>query len=253
MLASERKLKIIELLEQKHSVTVSELTRLFPVSLETIRRDLESLESEGLLKRVYGGAVSIKKMKNYEHLSRRSSENIEGKLELAQNAASMICSGDVIMLDTGTTAISLAKYISGRFKALTVITNSLSVFNILSGQPEYKLILTGGLYLSNEEAFYGHLAEDTLKQLHAGKCFLTPSAVSLNMGISDFVEELIPLQRKMLANADRAFILADSSKIGTDAIMQIAPLNASYTYITDSGLSTDIKEIYKQYNIEFIL
>lgn len=252
MLASERKLKIIELLEQKHSVTVSELTQLFPVSLETIRRDLESLENEGLLKRVYGGAVSVKKMKNYEQFSRRSSENIEEKLELAKNAASMINSGDIIMLDTGTTAISLAKYIAGRFASLTVITNSLSVFNILFGQPEYKLILTGGLYLSEEKAFYGHLAEDTLKQLHAGKCFLTPSAVSLNMGISDFVEELIPMQRQMLGSADKVFILADSTKIGTDAMMQIAPLNTSYTYITDSGLSEDIKNVYQQYNIEFM-
>ncbi len=252
MLASERKLKIIELLEQKHSVTVSELTALFPVSLETVRRDLEALEKDGLLKRVYGGAVSVKKMKNYERLSSRSSENIKEKQLLAQTAASLIHSGDIIMIDGGTTAISLAEYISGRFKELTVITHSLAVFRILSRQPDYKLILTGGQFFSDEEAFFGHLAVDTLRQLHADKCFLMPSAVSLHMGISDFMEEFIPLQRQMLLSADKVFVLADSSKIGTDAMMKIAPLDPSYTYITDAGLPEDIRDIYRQHGIEFV-
>ena len=252
MLVSERRLKIIELLEQKHSVTVSELTALFPVSLETVRRDLESLENDGLLKRVYGGAVSVKKMKNYEQLSRRSAANITEKKQLAQTAASMIHSGDVIILDSGSTAMALAEYIVGHFESLTVITCSLGIFNTLSRQTNYKLILVGGFFLPSEEAFYGHLAVDTLRQLHADKCFLTPSSVSLNTGISDFLEEFIPIQRQILLSADKDFILADSSKIGTDAMMKIAPLDPSYTYITDAGLPDDIKNIYRQHGIEFI-
>lgn len=249
MLSSERKLKIIEQLNQKNSVTVSELTAAFNVSIETIRRDLEALENDGLLKRVYGGAVTVKRMKSYENISKRKSENLLEKQKLAEYAAAAVTSGDLIALDCGTTAVALARCLIGRFDSLTVITNSLSVFNILSQQTAYKMILTGGTFLPEEEAFCGYLTLDMLKQLHTGKCFITPSAVSLKFGISDFVEELIPIQKQLIEISDKVFVLADSTKIETAAPFQIAPVNPAYFYMTDEHLSEDIQSLYHQRHI----
>lgn len=249
MFADERRAKIAEMIRQNNSVSTSELTEIFQVSLETVRRDLESMEKEGMLRRVHGGAMSAGKIQKYHDLSKRSTDHQAGKRELSLAACAYINNGDYIALDEGTTALELAKLIRERFQGLTVLTNSLDIFEVLSGNREIRVILTGGFYLPEEKSFYGHPAVDMIGQFHVAKYFITPSAISLNFGISDHIHEMIGVQRAMLEIADEIFVLVDSSKFETCAPIKICGLDSRYTYLTDTDLSEEIFEAYREAGI----
>lgn len=249
MFADERRGKIAEMIQRNNSVSTSELTEIFQVSLETVRRDLESMEKAGLLKRVHGGAISVRKLQRYNELSRRSTEHQTEKRKLSAAACAYINNGNHIALDEGTTAFELAKLIRERFQELTVLTNSLDVFEVLSENRGIQTILTGGFYLPEEKSFYGHLAIDMIRQFHVAKYFITPSAISLNFGISDHIHELIGIQRAMLGIADEIYVLVDSFKFETCAPLKICDLDPEYTYLTDSGLSEEIFNTYQKAGI----
>ena len=132
MLASERIDYIRKELNKKGVVNVTELEKVFKVSTETVRRDLLKMEELKLLKRVHGGAVSINKMKSFETLTVRNKENYSLKLSLSKMACSTILDGDVIAIDSGSTAIVFAEELKKRFTNLTIVTHSLDVFNLLA-------------------------------------------------------------------------------------------------------------------------
>ena len=142
MFADERKTRIIEMLKKRPSLTTSELTELFQVSLETIRRDLESLERQGVLKRVHGGAIAAAgKQSGYANLSQRSVLHQSQKRNLALTACSYIQEGDFIALDAGSTTYELAALLGERFRELTILTHSLEVVKILAGRENIRIIL----------------------------------------------------------------------------------------------------------------
>ncbi len=170
MFADERRAKIAEMIGRNHSVTTGELTALFQVSLETVRKDLESMEKQGLLKRVHGGAVTVRQMQSYRNLAVRSGARQPEKHAVALAACSHICEGDFIALDTGSTAIELAKILAGRFDSLTVLTNSLEIFHIFSETKTNRIILTGGCFQPEEKSFYSHLTVDMIRQFHVKSC-----------------------------------------------------------------------------------
>ncbi len=246
MFADERKTKIEEIIRRNRSVTTSELTEIFQVSLETVRRDLESMEKQGLLKRVHGGAVSVRELHNYSNFDQRNSSRQAQKRQLALTACAYINEGDYLALDCGSTAIALAKALIQRFRKLTVVTNSLEVFQIISGGGAHRVILAGGEYLGEEKCFYGHLALDMIGHLHVKKSFLTPSGISLDFGISDHVRELIEIQRAIARIADQVYVLADSSKFEAYAPLQICGLDRRYVYLTDPELPEEIFELYRK-------
>lgn len=246
MFADERRAEIADRLNRKASVTTSELMELFQVSVETIRRDLESMEGQGLLKRVHGGAIAVGRQQNYTSLSGRAEEHRMEKRNLAAVACSYIREGEYIALDTGSTTLELAALLGDRFRELTVLTHSLEVVKILAERDNIRTILAGGFYLPEEKCFCGHLTLDMVRQIHVSKCFIAPAAISLNFGISDHMQELIAVQRAFLETADQVCILADSSKFETCAPIKVCKLDSRYLYITDSKLSDEMLEAYRR-------
>lgn len=253
MFANQRHAKILAALKEKGSVTTAWLTEEFQVSVETVRRDLLQLESQGQLQRVHGGAIAIGRMRQAADLPQRLEDNPAGKAELCETAARLVCDDEVIFVDSGSTAVFFAKALKKRqFSRLTVITHCLDVFCLLSDTDGIAPILCGGHYLRQEKAFYGHLALQTLKHLHAQKAFLFPSAVSLKNGISDFNHELLPVQAMLLENCDHVFILADSEKFECSALLQLSSMSPSFTYITDSALSPHTAALYREQGLHII-
>lgn len=244
MFADERKAKIEEILKKRASVSTYELTELFQVSVETIRRDLEYLESHGRLKRVHGGAVAIGRLQNYTSLSGRVEEHRCEKRKMALTACAHIQEGDYIALDTGSTALEMAAVLSERFRELTVLTHSLEAAKLLAEKENIRMVLAGGFYLPEERCFCGHLTIDMIRQMHVSKCFIAPSAISLDFGISDHIQELIAVQRAFLEVSDQAYILADSSKFGICAPLKICDLSPAFSYITDSELPDESLRAY---------
>ena len=124
------------------------------------------------------------------------------------------------------------------------------MFNILCRQKDFSVILCGGHFNNEENCFYGSLVTDTLSRLHADKCFIFPTAVSLQNGICDYTDDLMTVQKSILSISNKAFILADSSKFEKSAMLKLDDMKEEYTYVTDSKLSENIKRLYKENNID---
>lgn len=252
MFAKERQQQIAAFLKEKGSVTTLELMTHFSVSIETIRRDLLAMEENKLLYRVHGGAVAVEDMKPAQNLSQRVHENSQSKLELCRTAASLVREGDVIGVDSGSTALVFAQALKERLHRLTVVTHSLDVFESLCRHEEFQLILCGGHFLASENAFYGPLVLETLEKLHLQKVFICPSAISLQYGICDFQPDLLQIQRKLLHHGDAVFFLADSSKFERKVLLKLDEMRPHYHYVTDSSLRPGLKAMYADHQIKIL-
>lgn len=240
---------ICELLKKNGAVTTVQISRDLNVSVETIRRDFLALEEENRLLKVHGGAVLPSGGVERMPLTDRLEINREEKRILSDAACDFIKNGDIIAVDTGSTAVEFAEILSLRFKELTVITHSLDVFERLQNKSGFKNILVGGIYLPDEKAFCGLPAVEAYKILHCDKAFITPAAISLKNGLSDCGERLMTVERQMIESADEIFVLADSDKFEKTALYRMAPISSRFTLVTDSGLSEELKSLYKENGI----
>ena len=250
MLAKNRQDKIMEMIRKDGAVTVAALTRLFAVSAETIRRDLLAMEEEHLLQRVHGGAVSLGEMKPFQSLAYRNEEHTDRKRALAEKAAGFVEEGDIIGIDSGSTAILFAEALKARLTRLTVVTHSMDVFEVLGKHADFKVILCGGYFKKEENTFYGSLTIDMLDKLHMQKVFLFPSAVSLQYGICDFEDDLYAVHKKLLECGDRVYVLADSSKFESRALLKLDDVKPEYVFVTDDRLSAELFDLYRENKID---
>ena len=252
MLAKERQNLISALLKTDGAVMVSDLVQRFDVSVETVRRDLLSMEKEGLLTRVHGGAVNVSQMMPYHPLSHRNLEQNDQKDALARTAAALVQDGDYIAIGCGSTPAYFARVLKELRRKLTVVTYSLDIFEILRGAPDFRLILLGGQFVPEENSFYGQLTLDMLSNLHVQKAFVFPSSVSLEHGICGYEETLYPMQQKLLTCCDQAYILADSSKFERTALFKVADMRPEYIYVTDPELPGRLRQLYKENGLRVI-
>lgn len=251
MLAKERQNRIYSLLQSNGAVTVSNLMKIFDVSIETVRRDLLYMEQEGLLSRVHGGAVAAGGgIRPQASLKVRNKEKSGEKRNLAYKAMQFISEKDFIFVDAGSTAIIFAEVLKEKFSSLTVVTHSVDVFDILCDYADFKVILCGGHYCKDENAFYGILTMEMMDNIRVQKAFLCPSAVSVDKGICDYQPDLCTVQKKMIENADKVYVLVDSSKFEQRAPFKIDDMKDEYSYISDENLPKEIKKLYKENNIK---
>lgn len=246
MLANTRQDAIRSLLRTEGAVTVNRLVEEFNVSIETVRRDLLAMEKAGLLRRVHGGAIPVNDMMPYQPLESRNKVQNAQKDALCRAAAQLVEEGDYIAIGTGSTPVHFAQILRQRFQRLTVVTYSLQVFQVLRDKPGFELILAGGKYLPEEDAFFGQLTLDMLQQLHVQKSFVFPSTVSLEHGICGYEQTLYPQQRMLLRHCDQGYILADSSKFERKALYRVDDMRPEYIYVTDSQLPAELRQIYEE-------
>lgn len=242
MLVAERQNKIVEVVNLRSSIRVSELSDMFSVTEETIRRDLEKLEKENKLLRSHGGAVKIQNNNTETHFSEREITNMYEKKAIAFEAVKKVEEGDRIILDASTTAWYLAQALPEALR-LTVITNSIKVALELSRKEKIEVISTGGTLLSKSLSFVGPLAERSLRNYHVNKTFLSSKGLHLEAGLSDSNEAQALLKKQMIENADQIFLMIDSSKFGIRAFSNIMPLKSKMQIITDQKIDNDSLKI----------
>jgi DeoR/GlpR family transcriptional regulator of sugar metabolism len=255
MLLLDRHLKIIQIIAIKGSVKVSELSKEFGVTEETIRRDLEKLEKEGYLKRTHGGAVCLEAdVYNEVPYQIRSVRNVKEKKLIGEVAAGMIEPGDVIILDASTTALQVASIIKKNgLKDVTVLTNAINVALKLANQPKITLICTGGILREQSLSFVGPLAEKNLQNYYVKKAFISCKGVSLAAGLTDADELQAKLKSEMIKISQKVYLLADHDKFEKTAFAPVAPITAVYNLITDEGTPVDMLEKYIEAGIEVIV
>ncbi|MCQ6561838.1 DeoR/GlpR family DNA-binding transcription regulator [Paenibacillus mendelii] len=228
----KRKKKIMEYLNKEGRVEVLVLADEFSVSTETIRRDLERLDSEGKLKKVYGGAVKVRADSLELPFDEKTRLHAKEKAAIGKYAASMVKNGDTIMLGNGTTTMEIIRNLRDH-KDVTIVTHStptmLLAIEIFSG----KIIFVGGEVNPRQKSTEGPLAELMLNQLRVNKTFLSPGGISLLDGLTDYELSEANISRKMMERADEIVIIADSSKFGRTTFANVCSLDDVYTVITD--------------------
>ncbi|MBR6808156.1 MAG: DeoR/GlpR transcriptional regulator [Clostridia bacterium] len=252
MLATERETAILKLISENGSVTTAYLMELFDVSVETIRRDLISMEQKGVLSRVHGGAVSTD-MHKYSSFPDKTDEHQRlREAELSRSAATFVKNGDIIAVDAGSCAKAFADVLRTTFSRLTVITHSLDVFEALREKDGFNVILCGGQYFKRRNALFGSASIDFLDGFHVSKSFIFPYAVSLDYGISDTDDELCMIQKKLTEISDKVFILADSPRFETKSFVKLCSVRPDFIYITDSDIPESVLKLYAKRGIPFV-
>lgn len=251
LLLAERHRKIVELVNERSSVRVTELSKIFSVTEETIRRDLEKLEKDHLLLRSHGGAVSIEKEQYETSYTEREIINQTEKSAIAIEAVRSIQPGDQIVLDASTTAWYMAKELPDI--PLTVLTNSIKVAIELSKKEQINVISTGGILLPKSLSYVGPLAERSLSMYHVNKSFISCKSVHIEKGLSDSNELQALLKKQMMDMADEKILILDSSKFGTQAFSHIAHLSDVDRIITDSKIDVTYKRQLEKAKIDVII
>ena len=252
MLAQERYEYIIETLNRDCAVKASKLIKELNVSIETIRRDLEHLEKEGILQRVYGGAIPKKVTVDKLSFEKREEEFRTEKIEIAAIATRYIKEGQSIALNDSTTNVEIAKHIRNKFTNLTVVTNSLVIATELAINKDIKVILAGGILDNKEYAFYGELAKNILKNFVVDISFIGVGGVSLSRGISDYDFDTAQIQKILMETSKEVIILADSSKIENVSLTKVGDIEDVNLIITDSKIDENIVNKYIKGGIEII-
>lgn len=251
MISDQRQQMIINQLENLGAVTVSDLVKEFGVSEMTIRRDLDILENQGLLRRVHGGAVSQRGRSYEPPFMLRTSENVDNKKRIGEVAADLVQNGDSISLDVGTTTLEIARNLRSK-QDLTVITPSLQIANELINHTGIRLILTGGVIRPGELSMIGHLAERIFEEFFIDKLFLGAGAVDLKIGISEYNIDDTLVKRAMIKNAKKVILVADSTKFHRVAFTSVIPLKGVHTIITDRELDPELASAIQADGIELI-
>jgi DeoR family transcriptional regulator of aga operon/DeoR family fructose operon transcriptional repressor len=247
----QRYLDIQSLLKQQNTVLIRELSSSLNVSTNTIRRDLASLEKQGLLKRTHGGAVYVDNNQSVPYEA-RSREGLTEKEKIGRHAASLVHEASTVIIDAGTTTKQLALYLKG-FGNLTVLTNSLEIAEILGKNPNIIVIVSGGILQVSPRHLIGMPAEQFFSRIRVDQLFTSANAISIEEGLLSSNLHIVPIKRKMMEAAKETIIIADSSKFHKTGIGQIAPLTAAQKIITDSGIPAETAAKIRAMGIEVII
>ncbi|PLR66426.1 MULTISPECIES: DeoR/GlpR family DNA-binding transcription regulator [Bacillaceae] len=234
---NERQVSLIKLVEEAGTIRVSDMSKRFNVTEETIRRDFERLEKEGFLTRIHGGAISFKKNENEVPVLKRQGVNIEEKQAIAYKAATFVEDGDIISLDASTTALQMTKYLVD--KEITVITNSMSVTLELAKNPSLTVITVGGYLLEDSMSFVGTSSEKVIEDYHVDKYFFSCTGFDVERGISEVNEQQAQIKKKFLSISDKLYLLSDYSKYGQKSLVRLTNLNKIDYLITDDKMAVN--------------
>ncbi len=251
-LTTERRSRILKLLEKDGKVYVKNLSDLFNVSEVTIRNDLDLLEKKNLLIRMHGGALKIQRVGIDYQLNAKYKKHVNEKRAIGKKAVELIKNGETIILDSGTTTEEIAKNL-GRFNDLTVITNSLNVAGQLVELPNIRVIMPGGYLRRNSLSLIGSTAEESLKRYYCDKVFIGVDGIDSQYGISTPNTEEAHLNNIMINISREVIVVTDSSKFKHRSFALIAPITKVNTIITDKNIPADEKINIENLGINLIL
>ena len=251
MLAIERRNAILAKLNTQGKVIVTDLSREFDVTEETIRRDLEKLDNEGLAKKTYGGAVVNQNLNIDLPFNVRKRANVELKQKIAEKIAEMIHDGDYIMLDASSTAIYVTKCISDR-KNITLITNSVEIMLELADKSDWNILSTGGSLKKGALSLVGASAERMIRGFHVDLAVCSSKGIDLNVGVTDSNEKDSEIKRAIFGAAIRKILAIDSTKFDKISFVHVCDTADIDVVVTDTKPSERWIEHFKEEDVELV-
>jgi DeoR family transcriptional regulator, fructose operon transcriptional repressor len=251
MKAAARQLKIRQMLEAQEFIDLESLCRALGASESSIRRDLGVLEGEGLLKRVYGGAMAAQPsnthLLDYDWQSARMGKE---KRRIALAAARLIEDGQTVILDGGSTVAALARELAGR--SLHVITNSLPIAELFADARQIEVTLTGGYLYPRLRSTVGPLCEQMLAAVTADVLVMGIGGVT-RQGFSNNNTLVVGPERKMIEVSRKVIVVADHSKFGRSAMIPVGPLEMADVVVSDTDLDRESRAILEERGVEVLL
>lgn len=248
----QRHSEIVTRVREGGSVSVRELSSALDVSASTIRRDLHQLDRAGVLTRVHGGAAVTASdpdaTRPFDAVARADTRE---KSLVAVAAASRVRDGEVIALDIGTTTALLARELRGR--AITVVTNSLAVLDVLRFDESVELILLGGMVRRPYHSLVGVLTEDAIHQIGVDRAFLGMSGLSGGGQVMDSTFVEVPVKRAFIAAAREVVLVADGHKIPGSGTLRVCRVDQVDVLVTTAGADPAILDECRERGVEVVL
>ena len=248
MVNNLRSPEIIKLANQKSIVRVEELAEYFNVSLQTIRKDLNKLCSDGQLERVHGGAIIPSHIENIEY-EQRKKINLLGKQAIGQECAKKIPNDICLFMGIGTSTETAAKLLL-EHKNLLIVTNNLNIANGLKNNAKSEVVITGGNLRKSDGALIGQPALETIKNFKFDLAILGCSALDREGNMLDFDTQEILVNQSIISQADKTYLLADHTKFFRKAPVKIASLSIIDCLFTDNKLESELLEKCRSWNTE---
>lgn len=251
MKAAERQNQMKQYIQAVGKVSVSELSDKWEITEETVRRDLDKLESLGFVTRVHGGAIwNTNTDFGGEDFLRRQKSNAHEKSYIAMKAANIIRSRETIVADASSTVLEALKQV-GDQSSLTVVTNSSKICDG-SFEPAYNLISTGGTYNWRSQSFQGESTIQTIRKYHVDLAVISCKALDIKGGVTDSYESEASVKRVMVEQASEVAILADHTKFNRVALLKLMDFNGISYVITDKCPPDDWKVLCQSVGIQLL-
>lgn len=248
---SNRHKDIVSLINKNGFATVDEMAKLYNVTPQTIRKDINFLDEEGYISRYHGGAGPSSSAENvaYRH---RKELLFEEKKKIAERIASIIPDKSSLFINIGTTTEHVAHALCNHQK-LRIITNNLNVATIMSKQEGFEVIVTGGIVRSKDGGITGESAVKCIKQFKVDIGIIGISGIDLDGTLLDFDFREVHVARTIIENSRKIFLVADHSKFGRNAMVKLGNIREIDTLITDKKPPKQLMDVILKYDINLML
>ena len=254
MFMEERQAKILEMLAADGKVLVKELAETFGVTEDSIRKDLGALETEGQLKRTYGGAVAIKEKLHVAEANRRRISDVEAKRKIAAVAVKLMTPQDLIFLDTSTISIAIAEILSKTENEYKILTNMIDVLVLLARNPKINLMFAGGQINKSRDGFTDALNLEFMAYFRPNLAFIGAVGVDIEKNSLSTNDSNTGMhKRRMIELSQNIYVIAESRKLGTEASFNFATLNKVRGLITETAPPKKSLDAANKMQLEIIL
>lgn len=257
MLIAERQSRLRELLSRRGMCDLDTLSAELNVSQSTIRRDVEMLEQAGVVERTHGGVIWLGDRAATQSapagpyaFHQRMNFSADAKRRIARAAAQLIQPGQTLIIDGGTTTFYLAQELLGR--PLQIVTNSLPIANLYLDDEQVELVLTGGVMYPRHGVLLGPMVETMLAAIHAKTLVLSPAGIREGTLYNQNML-LVQAEQRMMEQAQKVVLLADSGKFGQQALSRLCPLGEIDVVVSDSKLTAEQQDLVRSAGCELII
>lgn len=239
MFQLDRHKKIYDYIVKNKNATVNELADICEVATMTIRRDLDKMEKDGLITRVFGGAVIDISMVKEVDYSDKEKRNIEEKTKIANEAAKLVHDNSIVILDSGTTCMEIAKQLVEK-NNLKVITTDILIAAYLMKYENLEVYCTGGRVQSNTGSCLDTYTIDFLNNINADICFVGASAINENLELSTFIPNKAKVKQAIINASMHKVLVTDNSKFNKRSFTKVRSLKDFEIVIANEGLEEEL-------------
>ncbi|MBP6344478.1 DeoR/GlpR family DNA-binding transcription regulator [Neisseriaceae bacterium CLB008] len=244
--------RIIELIRENGFMPIEELARLLEVTPQTVRRDINQLCEENILRRYHGGAALGSSVENDDYFARKDKLQSE-KAHIADLIAEHIPENASLFMGIGTTIEAVALALTKTHKGLCIITNNIHVASIMSTRPDYNIMITSGVVRASDGGVTGVATLDFINQFKVDYAVLGVAGIERDGTLLDFDYKEVSVAQAMMANARHCYLVADHTKFGRNALVRMAHITDFNSVFTDEVPDDSMRKRLEEAGVRWYL